>query len=521
LTQAHSIYHQGWCLAAKRRNLDDAIYTGINAAATALFMGKAQLARTIARKVRAICQTRLRKRRDYWAEATLGEAAVISGSFAEAEEWYSRAAQLGRGQYSDLSATRHQARLLMDHLGEDRYHFDHCFSIPKVIVFAGHMIDQPGRPQPRFPAALEQKVRQEIAVRLRRHGEKIGYSGAACGSDILFLEEMLEQKGEANITLPFPPKEFQAASVDIIPRATWGQRFHRVLKQATRVIVASEHRVSGSLVAYEYANLIQEGLARLHARMLDTDVIPLVVWDHRPCDGPQGTASIVEHWRSHGLKPEVVDIASLLTESIVIRPSSRAGRPTSAKTPYLADTAPGFPQEILAMLFADVVGYSKLTEEQIPRFARYFMGEVARLIAASPRTPVMKNTWGDALYLVFTRVGDAGTFALDLCDKVCGTDWAQKGLPKGLSLRIGLHAGPAFTCDDPVLEHRNCIGSHVNWAARIEPITPPGQVYASEPFAALAAAEGVRDFACDNVGRTPLAKGFRASPTYHLRRRRP
>jgi len=57
----------------------------------------------------------------------------------------------------------------------------------------------------------------------------------------------------------------------------------------------------------------------------------------------------------------------------------------------------------------------------------------------------------------------------------------------------------------------------VSRAARIEPITPPGQVYASEAFAALAAACGAKNFTCDYVGQTPMAKGYGTLPTYHVR----
>ena len=53
------------------------------------------------------------------------------------------------------------------------------------------------------------------------------------------------------------------------------------------------------------------------------------------------------------------------------------------------------------MLFADVAGYSKLPEREIPSFVRHFMGAVAELDATSPHRPVLKNTWGDAIYLVF------------------------------------------------------------------------------------------------------------------------
>jgi class 3 adenylate cyclase len=68
--------------------------------------------------------------------------------------------------------------------------------------------------------------------------------------------------------------------------------------------------------------------------------------------------------------------------------------------------------------------------------------------------------------------------------------------------------------------HRlNYIGAHVSRAARIEPITPIGQVYASQPFAALAAAQGVEEFRCSYVGQTSMAKKYGSFPTYIVARR--
>ena len=171
------------------------------------------------------------------------------------------------------------------------------------------------------------------------------------------------------------------------------------------------------------------------------------------------------------------------------------------------------------MLFADVVGYSRLTEEQLPRFVAHFLGAIAELMTTSPHAPVMQNTWGDALFFVFQNIEDAGLFTFALRDRLCHTAWVQYGLPADLTLRIALHAGPISACVDPVTQHPNYIGSHVNWAARIEPITPHGQVYASQPFAALAAAQGISSFTCDYVGQVPLAKAYGIFPTYHVRPR--
>ena len=62
----------------------------------------------------------------------------------------------------------------------------------------------------------------------------------------------------------------------------------------------------------------------------------------------------------------------------------------------------------------------------------------------------------------------------------------------------------------------NFLGAHVALAARIEPITPPGAVYGSGAFAALAKSHQVEDFVCTYVGQTPLAKGFGTFPIFVL-----
>ncbi|MCA1556712.1 MAG: hypothetical protein LC747_08495, partial [Acidobacteria bacterium] len=189
---------------------------------------------------------------------------------------------------------------------------------------------------------------------------------------------------------------------------------------------------------------------------------------------------------------------------------------TSASTQAEAHT--DFKAQLAALLFADAVNFSKLTEEQIPLFVRHFLGAIGALVARSAPAPLLKNTWGDGLYLVFANVGAAGRFALDLSDLLNATDWAKLNLPAELNLRIALHAGPVYSCTDPVTGALNFIGTHVSRAARLEPITPPGQVYASQAFAALAAAQRAAGFTCDYVGQTPLAKKYGTFPTYHVRR---
>ena len=172
------------------------------------------------------------------------------------------------------------------------------------------------------------------------------------------------------------------------------------------------------------------------------------------------------------------------------------------------------------MLFADAVGFSKLLDEDVPAFVQYFLGTVAQVLSRQGEPPLTRNTWGDGIYICFATPRTAGLFALELSEVVRKTDWTAFGLPATLSLRIALHCGPAHEVIDPVVQQRSFTGAHVSRAARIEPVTPPGNVYSSQAFAVLCECERVADFACEYVGRMPLAKKFGDYPTFSVRRLR-
>lgn len=508
---AHKFYAEAY-------KLNRGYYAGINAATLELQLGQPERAVAHAREVRKSCLQELKGLPDkdpgrYWPLATLGEAALILRKWTEAADRYSQAAEIGRGQFVELSSTRRNARLIVDYLGRDRKTIDECFRIPRVAVFTGHMIDAPHRPNPRFPPRLEPLVRKEIRKALERLDVEIGFASAASGSDLLFLETLLEMGGAVHIVLPYGQEEFIKDSVEVAPGAGWRKRFEKVLSQATEVITASGQKLKGDSTSYQYANLLLTGLASIKAQQLETDMVPLAVWDGKEGDGPDGTASVIHHWRNMGLAVEVIELDKIL---------ARQSKGTSSGSVPVKRRRSGSSKlstQMMAMLFADAVNFSKLSDLQVPLFVEHFLGAIGKLIANSRHAPVVKNTWGDGLYFVFSSVRDAGQFSLELADLIVETNWARKGLPKDLNLRIALHAGPVYSCIDPVMGQPTFTGAHVSRTARMEPITPPGQVYASQPFAAVAAAQFVDEFSCDYVGQTPLAKGYGIFPTYHVRRK--
>ena len=498
-------------------------WTGLNAATLALLLGERERATSLAEEVARRCRGQLDRKEPangdrYWILSTLGETALLLRRWSEAQEWYSQALEVGRGNWGSLHSTRHNAKLLAQHLGEGMELVDKLFRFPSVVMFVGHMVDQPDRQVPRFPPQLEGAVKEAIRSKLRQFEPQFGYASGACGSDILFHEAMLERNGESHVVLPYEKEFFAKDSVELVDSGDWNSRFERIMGRAVEIQEASKRSQMCGKVSFEFANLLLHGLASIHARQLDTKLIPLAVWDGKPGDGPGGTAGTIERWRGAGLEVEVIDLAKLLAKD-PLELSPRKAMPMVPDRPRGSTSPSEFVAEIRALLFADAEGFSKLSDEEVPRFVEHFLGLAGTLAEESAHKPLVKNTWGDGLYFVFAHVREAGLFALELRDRVRRTDWAARGLPPNLNLRIGLHTGPVYLCTDPVTQRQNYIGAHVSRAARIEPVTPIGQVYASQPFAALAAAHGVEEFSCTYVGQTSMAKKYGSFPTYVVVRR--
>jgi hypothetical protein len=174
-----------------------------------------------------------------------------------------------------------------------------------------------------------------------------------------------------------------------------------------------------------------------------------------------------------------------------------------------------------------VRNYSKLSQEQTPLFCTHFLYIVRQVIdlflvpppeealeegsvhrrSNAPFVPSLLfwNTWGDGLFVVFSDPVQCSRFALVLLQKVEQTRWDLLGLPRELTMRVGMHAGPVLVGWDPVVRRNNFFGPHVLYAQLIEPITTPGCAFATAPFAAcLATSAEAHEFRLEFVGSAAL-----------------
>jgi class 3 adenylate cyclase len=472
-------------------------YPGVNVATLRLLAGERVAAERVAREVLELCRSEAATPDDaYYLAASEAEAALVLGNEAAARDALNRAAEAG----SDLAAratTRRQLRLVCTARGI-RDEVLAPLASPAVIHYTGHMISLPGVAG-RFPAQQEAQVAAAIVALLDERGVGFGYGALASGADILFAEALLARGAELHVVLPFAREEF--IEISVAPAgAGWRERFESCIARASSVTYATDDRYLGHDWIFAYGSFVAMGLAVLRARFLDAQVRQIAVWDGEETTGSAGTGFDVRTWRGLIGKPDVVSCGT----------GERHAAPNNGEKP------PSGQRELKAMLFGDVKGFSKLTESQIPAFVTHVLGELGGVLAKYGNRVLYRNTWGDGLFVVLSDAVVAAQCALELQSALETIDLEACGLPATLALRLGGHYGPVFETKDPVQGVMNYFGAHVSRTARIEPVTPPGEVFVTEQFAARLALEP-GGYACDYVGQVPAAKSYGTMRMYHLR----
>ncbi|MGE5502901.1 MAG: adenylate/guanylate cyclase domain-containing protein [Actinomycetota bacterium] len=505
---------------------------GADAAIASLLLGDRSGAHELARRVRdranqLMAEPDMAVEERYQLLATLGQALLLLGETEEAIHNFQWARTLEGVHYSAPVGVLRQLALLEEGGVAVPDEIRDVIKPPTVVVFTGHALDRPGE-GPHFPAELEAGVRGEIVARLDELDAQVGYSMAACGADLLFIEAMLERGAEVNVVMPFAIDDFIAEDVRYAgPR--WEMRFRNALKLATTVTYATEERFLGHDMLYRFANQCLHGLSTLRAGFLRTTPYLLAVWDMMPGSLVGGAADFIDQWEDI-TRLRIIDLDGLLQQHPELLGENGPALPD---LDLGGDEEQGEGRVIRSMMFCDIAGYSKLKEEHVPVFLK-FLGIINEGMQAAGLQPLSVNTWGDAIFAVMDKATPMAEYAMTLQEMVLKADEVLADeLPHPLNLRISLHAGPVFQATDPICGRINFYGSHINRAARLEPVTVIGHVYATQQFVAVLTAEqsALRSeaqnrgdefdekFACEYVGVLSLAKDFGKQTVYHLRRR--
>ena len=470
----------------------EAYYPGINCATLRLLAGDTAAALSLAHQILGQLAAWPAKDKSYYEIATELEASLILDDFeavrARTHEIAARGGANSRHDYRALATTIRQLRLLIaaKHIDTDAVAE---LAPPRIIHYLGHIISVPGG-RGRFPASEEENVRRQINEQISASDVGFAYGSLAAGADILFAEAVLEHGASLHVVLPFAIEEF--IEVSVRPAGPgWVERFHRCFEAAAATHFATTERYLGDDSLFGYCSQLAMGLALLRAGHICAPVEQIAVWDGKPAASQAGTAVDIASWKHSGMPQTIIPVTG--SAELPQATPSQSGR-TERRT--------------RAMLFGDVKGFSKLTDEQLPHFVEAVLGTFARVIARFKGETLLVNTWGDGLFLVFDDAGKAAACALALQEAMSEVDLAAAGLPETMALRLGGHLGPVYTTIDPILRHENFFGAHVSRAALIEPVTPEKLVYVTETLAAVLALYNADAFVCNYVGMTRAAKDY-------------
>lgn len=458
--------HAGFLRAAQAylaaHRLTGGHFTAINAATMFQLAGDSERARKLAQEVLAMLDETPADQTEeidrYYRCVTEAEASLLIGDLARARHSLGEADGLMRGNFNVRSRTRAQLHLLCEM----------------------HQLDQ----------TLLALLSLPEVIRVRRRGDSdwnAPLPNAVLGALIFIVldrvadldaAEWLQVRGaHLHIVLPNERGEVLAQW-----KTNFGdhsaERLQTLLEQAGDITVARGFLGSEQLWSRDYVGALADGLARLDSRRLGCEVRELFL------DDAETGKPLVEE-----LIPEPLPVQSLRNQQ----------------------------RRFAGLIFADIVGFRRLHDEDLPRFWEVVMGSIARIVERFGTRVLFRSTWGDALHLVTEDATTAAEIAIAIQARFEELRATETGGLADIELRLAAHFAPVFAGHDPVVDTTMFYGSQLAFTARIEPITPPGMIFVTELFAARLVLDAPRRFNLEYVGELALAKLYGSYRIFSLR----
>jgi tetratricopeptide (TPR) repeat protein len=280
-------------------------YTGINAASMSAMVMQSGKGKELAREVIALLKP---DTTDFWELATLGEAYLLLKDKEKSIEYYLTARSVAGTDWGKVTSVHNQLWLLNHYIPVSKDVF-RIFAPPEVVAFAGHMIDAPNRATPRFPALIEQRVKDAIKGAIRTLHASIGYCSLACGADILFAEAMAEEGCEVVLLIPFDKTDFVNTSIRFAGES-WMKRYEELIAKFPVTLVAKDS-YGGNDDLFSLLGKAVFGSAVLRSQMYHQEPYLLTVlseFDLKQKEG--GTRDTIKSWpypqRHTNINPNVM-----------------------------------------------------------------------------------------------------------------------------------------------------------------------------------------------------------------------
>lgn len=445
-------------------------YTGINAATMSAIAGQVSKGREIALEViRQITPGPV----DFWPQVTLAEAYLLTREREKAITAYITAKQMAGTDWGKISSVYNQLWLLNHYVPVPK-EVMRVFQPPGVACFIGHMIDHPARPRPRFPAVIENQVRDAIVGAINTLNAKIGFCSLACGSDILFAESMAAAGGEVNIWLPFAKEDFIDASVRFAG-GNWLERFERLVNRFPVNYITHE-AYAGYDDLFSFQNRVIFGSAIIRGAMNHTEptlVTVLSETDLKMKEG--GTRDTISLW-------------PYPTRHININPDNYFS-PSSIPPPAIAHetSKPAYPaldRPVVYFVVADIPSLS--IEEQLKLWGD--LREKLDLPILAPVTFEANHT------LIVTFASILG--AMDLA-KVILREMRTHYLSD--KLRMSLYASPAHLAPGAIEDEKQIAENTRSRILELHGLVPTGAVYAFARFSSALSLD-INHYSVDYAG---------------------
>ena len=433
-------------------------YSAINAASMFLAAGNQGDAAEYART--ALDLARKATGDGYWAVATEAEALLVLGDAAGAANALTAASALGGQKLDEVASTRRQLAWVAELAGAPPDTLQ-ALTRPRVITWAS------------LPGQAVANLKGDFAA-----GQSvIAFGPVMSGADIIIARALLDSGIEVNLVLPCDAELIRSSPIRT-EVSGFDAIFQPTIDQAASITLVTHEGGPFEPAARDLCRQQASGLARLRAEHL-------------------------------AVTPELLTPGKDGMRFDALPADLSTGRP-----------AGGIPADLIrqphAILFGDVHGFSKLNEAQQLLFLDRIIGGFADVLDAC-KCVEYAETAGDGLFVVLSDVLRAAECCFALRDVLLPQQIAAAGLPDHLGLRLSAHVGPLHRRHDRVIRRDKFCGMEVIRTARIEPVTPVGEIFVTEQFAAtLASAAGGR-YICEYAGVQPMAKNFGDCRMYSLR----
>ncbi|WP_096704063.1 hypothetical protein [Magnetospirillum sp. 15-1] len=161
--------------------------------------------------------------------------------------------------------------------------------------------------------------------------------------------------------------------------------------------------------------------------------------------------------------------------------------------------------QICPIIFADIVGSSKITDDRLKTDLNRFVHRLLDEIEGRFQVLLTKHT-GDGFFICGVDGTEMAEAALTVKDRFRNTDWIRLGFSDSVTIRIGLDLQKVNLIEEggKIIDVSS---GGIDRAARIEPVVAPNEVWCSDHFFSQLHRENVRNIGGTSIGKKQLAKG--------------